>query len=223
MKGKLLFLLASLFLLVSCATVTPEPDDQPAFGPDRKENALKEIKENKNQNAGSVFRYSVDLEIETVDQGKQKIAAMALWQPDRAIRWRLRYMGYTFFSALGNNDVWLLFLEDAGVVYKCPAARLPYVIAPSVPPLAWKVLSHSIGGFCPEAGRVSKAYESGNKVVLETADGKLAYDELFLPAVGYWEVSTGEKCKGTFSKPEKVNAPHAFEPCTNKYRVMTLQ
>ena len=223
MKSRLLFLLASSLLLASCATISPEPVSEPAFGPDRKEDAVKEIRENKQKNAGSVFRYSVDLEIETLDHGKQKIAAMALWRPDFAIRWRLKYMGFTFFSALGNNDIWLLYLEDAGIVYKCPAARLPYVIAPNIPPLAWKVLSHSLGGFCPEPGRIRKAYESGGRPVLETADGKLAYDELFLPAQGFWEASTGEKCKGLFGKPEKVNAPHAFEPCTNKYRVMTLQ
>ena len=223
MKGKLLFFSASVFLLVSCATVTPEPSEQPVFVPDRKETAVKEITENKRKNADSVFRYSVDLEIETLDQGKQRIAAMALWQPDHAVRWRLKYMGFTFFSALGNNDIWLLFLEDAGIVYKCPAARLQYVVAPNIPPLAWRVLSHSLGGFCPETGRISKAYESGSRVVLETADGTLAYDELFLPAHGLWEAASGEKCRGVFSKPEKVNAPHAFEPCTNKYRVMTLQ
>lgn len=223
MKNKLLLFLASVFLLVSCATVKPEPDDTPAFGPDRKETAVKEIRENKSKNADSIFRYTVDLEIETLDQGKQRIAAMALWQPDKAVRWRLKYMGFTFFSALGNNDIWLLFLEDAGIVYKCPAARLQYVVAPNIPPLAWRVLSHSLGGFCPETGRISKAYESGSRVVLETADGTLAYDELFLPAHGLWEAASGEKCRGVFSKPEKVNAPHAFEPCTNKYRVMTLQ
>lgn len=223
MKGKLLFFLASVFLLVSCATVAPEPDDTPAFGPDRKENAVKEIRENKNKNAGSVFRYSVDLEIETLDQGKQKIAAMALWQPDQAVRWRLKYMGYTFFSALGNKDVWLLFLEDAGIVYTCPASRLQSVRAPNIPPLAWKVLYQSLGGFCPEVGRIKKAYESGGRVVIETADGKLSYDQLFLPAFGWWEAPSGEKCLASFSKPEAVNAPHAFEPCTNKYRVLPLQ
>ena len=223
MKSKLLFLLASLFLLVSCATVTPEPDDSPAFGPDRQENALKEIGENKAKNAGGVFRYSVDLEIETLDQGKQRIAAMALWQPDRAVRWRLKYMGYTFFSALGDNNTWLLFLEDAGIVYTCPASRLQSVRAPNIPPLAWKVLYQSLGGFCPETSRIKKAYESGSQVVLETADGKLAYDEMFLPASGWWEAPTGEKCRGLFSKPEKVNAPHAFEPCTNKYKVLPLR
>ena len=223
MKSKLLLFLASVFLLVSCATVTPEPSEQPVFVPDRKETAVKEIRENKSKNADSVFRYNVDLAIETLDHGNQKIAAMALWQPDKAIRWRLKYMGYTFFSALGNNDVWLLFLEDAGIVYKCPAARLQYVVAPDIPPLAWKVLSHSLGGFCPEVNRIKKAYESGSQVVLETADGTLSYDELFLPAQGFWEAASGEKCRGIFSKPEKVNAPHAFEPCTNKYRVLTLQ
>ena len=223
MKGKLLFFSASVFLLVSCATVTPEPSEQPAFVPDRKETAVKEIRENKSKNTDSIFRYTVDLEIETLDQGKQRIAAMALWQPDKAVRWRLKYMGFTFFSALGNNDIWLLFLEDAGIVYKCPASRLQYVVAPNIPPLAWRVLSHSLGGFCPETGRISKAYESGSRVVLETADGTLAYDELFLPAHGLWEAASGEKCRGVFSKPEKVNAPHAFEPCTNKYRVTTLQ
>ena len=223
MKSRLLLLLASLFLLASCATVAPEPDDQPAFGPDRKENAVKEIKDMKRQNAGNVFRYSVDLEIETLDQGRQKISAMALWQPDRAVRWRLKYMGYTFFSALGDNSVWLLFLEDAGIVYTCPASRLQSVMAPNIPPLAWKVLYQSLGGFCPETERIKKAYESGSSVVLETADGKLFYDELFLPARGIWEASSGERCQGLFSKPEKVNAPNAFEPCTNKYKVIPLR
>ena len=105
MKGKLLFLLASLFLLVSCATITPEPDGQPAFGPDRKEDAVKEIRENKNQNAGSVFRYSVDLEIETLDQGRQKIAAMALWQPDKAIRWRKSLTSTTASSLPASSSM----------------------------------------------------------------------------------------------------------------------
>ena len=54
MKNKLLLFLASVFLLVSCATVTPEPSEQPVFVPDRKETAVKEIRENKGKNADTI-------------------------------------------------------------------------------------------------------------------------------------------------------------------------
>ena len=225
MANKLLAALAFLLLLAGCASV-PFENGGGAFDAapeDEKAAFIEKVRAEQQANSEKTFRYSADLTIKTAEEGTTKITAMALWRPGENVRWRLSYLGYTFFSALGDRKEWLLFLEDAGIVYRCPAASLPYVKAPKIPPLAWKVLSHSLDGFRPTEQNLKNIENCPKGLKVTTEDGAFLYTSNLLPEYGEWRAISGETCQAYFKGLQEIQSLNAFLANTNAYKVMILR
>lgn len=224
---RLLAPLSALLLLCACQSLPKGFEDAvPVSSQRERASLLANLEQAQRAAAGRTWRYEAELEVASSGES-HAISAAALWLPGQKVRYRLRYLGHTFFSALCTGEEWLLFLEDKGTVYVCPRERLETLRSPEVPDLAWTVLGRSLRGFLP-LPEACEAYRGGNSLIFTTGQDNgretLRYDpaEPLLPRQGLWESPSGETCAGTFKNLRELDSPRAFEPGTNAYKVVRL-
>ena len=231
MRLKIALVLSLLFFLAGCETIQTPLQGNSLSSPEARQ-FLQELNAREKATQKKVWRYAASLYIVDKNGTSRKVSALALWQPGEKVRWRLKYLGQTFFSALCDGQSWWLFQEGNGTVYRLPKERVSDVRAEGIPPLAWHVLGRSLTGFRPEATEALQIFKNENSFTCYTKKGDGEESVTFaseveagyppLPLEGLWQTAAGERCQATFEKASFVSGSDFFAVTTNNYRVVEL-